>query len=198
MQVSHLNDHEQETPWSSVRRLRVRFTVRTMMVLVALVGVTCLVGREYWARWLRRSRHIPVYPSQLSASAGERIELIWGTGKPVPVVITYNFKFGTPKPAPGTACLLLAEVWFEDVALGLAVDGYTFDAPLTVGGREAASGSLTWDAILPHPGRYNLNYLMYWIGPTGELRTVGGGGRVYNVVRAPQTSQPPSRSGPNP
>ena len=60
--------------------------------------------------------------------------------EPTPVVITYNFMFGIQKPAPGTTCVLLAEVWFEDAENGLAVDGYTFDAPLTVGGARRPRG----------------------------------------------------------
>jgi hypothetical protein len=181
-----------------MRRLRVRFTLRTMMILVALVGVICLGGREFWRTWLRRGYYYPVYPSQLSATAGDRLELIWRADEPTPVVITYNFMFGTRKPAPGTTCVLLAEVWFEDVETGLAVDGYTFDAPLTVGGREAASGSLTWDAVLPRPGPYFLRCFLHYTGPTGELRRANGNGRRYQVVAAASSSQPRSRSGAKP
>jgi hypothetical protein len=79
-------------------------------------------------------------------------------------------------------CLLIAEVWFEDVATGLAVDCYSIDAPLTVGGREAASGTLTWDAVLPRPGRYNLRHFLHFIGPTGELQMLEGWGDLYNIV----------------
>jgi hypothetical protein len=178
-----------------MRRLRVRFTLRTMIVLVALAGLICLGGREFWAAWLRRGYRNPVFPSQVSASAGEWIKLKLSADESVPVVITYNFSFATPKPTPGSTCVLLAEVWFEDVATGLAVDGYTFDAPLTVGGREAASGSLTWDAELPRPGRYNLRYSLHYIAPAGELRFVNGGGRLYNVVAAMPSSQPANGSG---
>jgi hypothetical protein len=183
---------------AAMRVRRVRFTVRTMMVLVALLGVSCLVGREYWTRWGRRSTFMWVYGSHLSTSAGPRNELSFSPGQSVPVVITYNFKFGTAKPAPGTACLLFAEVWFEEVATGVAVDCYSFDAPLTVGGREAASGSLTWDAILPRPGRYYLRHFLHFTGPTGDLQGLEGAGKLYNVVPAPPSSPPPGRSGPNP
>ena len=51
-------------------RLPVRFRMRTLMVLVALAGVASLVGREYWAWWLRRGDSIPVRPSQLSVLRG--------------------------------------------------------------------------------------------------------------------------------
>ena len=161
---------------------RFRFTVRTMIVLVALLGVFCLLGREYWEWWSRRSSVTWLYPSRVSASAGTRMELSYLPGQPVPVAITYNFKFGARKPAPGTVCRLLAEVWFEDAATGLAVDCYSFDAPLTVGARESATGSLTWDAILPGPGRYNLRQMLYSVGPSGDLQMLNGSSRVYHVV----------------
>ena len=130
--------------------------------------------------------------------AGPRNELIWHADQPVPVAITYNFKFGTPKPEPGMTCLLLAEVWFEDVATGRYVDGYTFDAPLTVGGREAAAGSLTWDAMLPRPGHYQLRHLLHFVGPEGYLRMLNGGSFLYKVVAAEPSSQPSSQPGTKP
>ena len=151
-----------------MRLPRVRFTVRWLMVGVAL-SVVCLCGRECWEVWLRRSHYFPVHPSQLSASVGGRNELIWVARQPLPVAISYNFKFGTWKLAPGTTCVVLAEVWFEDVGTGLAVDHYTFDAPLTVGGREATSGSLTWGAMLPRSGKYHLRRSLSYLGPTGEF-----------------------------
>ena len=67
--------------------------------------------------------------------------------------------------------------------------------PLTVGGRESACGSLTWDAVLPRPGRYNLRDSLHYIGPAGELRFVNGGGRLYNVVASMPSSQPANGSG---
>ena len=94
--------------------------------------------------------------------------------------------------------LLLGQVWFEDVETGLAIGGYSFDAPLTVGGHEAASGSLTWDAVLPHPGRYNLRAMLYYTGPAGELRVANGHGRFYNFVAVTPSNPPPIRPGANP
>ncbi len=181
-----------------MRRLPVRFRMRTMMALVALAGVACLLGREYLAWWLRRDDSIPVRPSRLHVvSAGGPNGLTWAPGRPIPVAITYDFKFGTTKPPPGTECLLLAEVWFEDVETGCFVDGYTFDAPLTVGGRETAAGSLTWEAVLPRPGQYQLRHVLNFVGPAGELRRINGGG-AYKVVAAAPSSQPPSHPGPKP
>jgi hypothetical protein len=172
--------------------------MRTMMVLVALAGVACLVGREYWAWWLRRDVSMPVRPSRLSVSLDRPHGLAWVPGQPILVAITYDFKFGTPKSAPGTACLLLAEVWFEDVETGCFVDGYTFDAPLAVGGREAVAGSLTWEAVLPRPGQYQLRHVLNCVGPAGELRMINGGSFLYKTVADAPSSQPPSRSGPKP
>jgi len=168
------------------------------MVLVALLGVVCLGGREIWRTWLRRGVYYPVYPSYVSANAGNQLKLIWAADESTPVVITYNFTFGTRKPAPGTTCVLLAEVWFEDAVTGLPVVGYAFDAPLTVGGREAASGSLTWEAELPHPGVYWLRSMLYYTRPTGELQFASGSSRRCEVVEAGPSSQPPSRAGANP
>lgn len=181
----------------AMRFPRARFTLRWMMVLVALVALACLGAREYWARSVRRAQPNPVYPSTLSATAGRRNQLDWDDGQPIPVVISYDFRFGNPKPAPGTMCLLLAEVWFEDQKTGLAVEGYSFDAPLVVGGREVASNSFTWDALLPRPGRYMLRYRLNWIEPTGELRLIGGGGTSYHAVPAASSSPTSNRKGAN-
>ena len=181
-----------------MRRFRVRFTMRTMMVLVAVIGLICLGSREVWRKWRGRGFYSPVYPSHVSASAGNQLKTIWTPDQPTPVVITYNFTFSTRKPAPGTTCVLLAEVWFEDVATGLPVVGYSFDAPLTVGGREAASGHLTWDAVIPHPGRYFLHHMLYYTDLAGELRGANGGSQLYEFVAAAPLIQPPSRAGANP
>src|SRR5580692_11309385 len=86
---------------AAMRRLPLRFRMRTMLVLVALAGVACLLGREYWAWWLRRDHSRPVLPSRLSVSLGPPNGLTWAPGRPIPVSITYDFKFGMPKPAPG-------------------------------------------------------------------------------------------------
>jgi hypothetical protein len=181
-----------------MRRFRVRFTMRTAMVLVAVMGLICLGGREVWRKWRDGRLYYPVYPSRVSASAGTQIKMIWTQAQPTPVAITYNFSFGTRKPAPGTTCVLLAEVWFEDVATGLPVVGYSFDAPLTVGGREAASGSLTWDAVIPRPGRYFLYEMLYSTDRAGELRLAKGSGQLYEFVAAAPSIQSPSRAGANP
>ena len=156
-----------------MRAPRVRLTVRRMMVAVAVVAVLCLGGREYWAWWLRRGYHSPVYQSRLSAQVAIRSHpWVLDPGSPIPVTITYDFRFAKRKPSTGTTCLLLAAVWFEDHETGQYVDGYTFDAPLTVGGREKATGSFTWEAMIPHAGRYMLRKHLSYAGPSGELKWV--------------------------
>jgi hypothetical protein len=181
-----------------MRRFRLRFTMRTVMVLVAVIALICLGGRDAWRKWRGRGFYNPVYPSYVSASAGNQLKMIWTPDQPTPVVITYNFTFGKRKPAPGTTCVLLAEVWFEDVATGLPVVGHSFDAPLAVGGREAASGDLTWHAVIPRPGPYFLRRMLYYTDLAGELQHANGGGQRYEFVAAAPSIQPPSRAGANP
>ena len=172
-------------------RLRPRFKVRTMMFVVALVGVACLGAREVWRRWLRPQYSSPVFPSRVSAQVGSGSghQLLWNPNQPMIVTITYDFKFGPRKPEPGLNCELFAEVWFEEVATGTAVETYTFDSLLTSGMRDSASGTFTWEASLPRPGRYQLRALLYWKTPKGELRMMNGSGRVYIVVPASEPSQ---------
>jgi hypothetical protein len=165
---------------------------------VALAGVICLGGRELWLRWLRRDYRNPVSPSQLSARAGQYTELVWNPDRSVPVTIKYDFRFASPKPPPGAACKLLAEIWFEDLTSGSSVDGYTFDVLLTVSGRETASETFNWDAVLPSPGSYHLRYILSWYTPSGELRLANGGGMLYRVVADPLSGHQVSRSGAEP
>jgi hypothetical protein len=175
-----------------MRRVRPRFKVRTMMILVAFVGVASLGGREVWRRWLRQDYRNPVFPSSVVARVGsnEGMRLAWNPDQPVLVSVTYDFKFGPSKPPPGLACELFAEVWFEEVATGAAVETYTFDALLTAGSRDSASGTFTWEPSLPHPGRYFLRSFLHWKTPTGELRGMNGSGRLYIVGPDNVSSQP--------
>jgi hypothetical protein len=182
----------------SVRGIGLTFSLRTMLVLVALAGMICLGGRELWLRWLGRDYRNPVYPSQLSARAGRRMDLVWNAEKPIPVAITYNLCFGLPKPAPGATCKLLAEVWFEDLTTGRAVEGYTFDVLLTAGGRELASETFNWDAVLPRPGEYNLRYRLSWYTPGGDLRLINGGGALYRIAARGADIEQLKGSGENP
>jgi hypothetical protein len=163
-----------------------------MMVIVALAGVACFGAREYWARWLRRGHPNPISPSRLSAKAGRVNRVNWVAGQPIPVLITYDFKFINRKPLAGSSCLLWADVWFEDLETGLPVESYAFDAPLTVGGRESASGSLTWNAYLPHPGRYQLHRDLYYKEPWSELQRMAGSSLTYEVVADTPSSQTPN------
>jgi len=89
-------------------------------------------------------------------------------------------------------CLLWANVWFEDLESGLPVESYAFDAPLTVGGRESASGSLTWNAFLPHPGRYQLHRDLYYKEPLGELQKLVRSSLTYELLDVTPSSQSPN------
>jgi hypothetical protein len=165
-----------------------------MMVVVAIVGLACLGGRELWRKWLRPDYRNPVYSSYVSARAGN-LQLTWSAGQPTPVTVTYDFKFGPVKSPPGTTCKLLAEVWLEDLATGRSVGGYSFDAFLTAGGRETAAGSFIWEAELPGPGRYFLRYFLSWYTPAGERRMMNGGGTLCVVVSAAEPNEKQPRSG---
>jgi hypothetical protein len=165
------------------------------MVVVAIVGLACLGGRELWRRLFRPVYSNPVSPSGLSARAGNWQPLTWRANHPTPVTVTYDFKFGPPKSPPGATCKLLAEVWFEDQATGRSVDGYTFDAFLTAGGRETASGTFIWEAELPGPGQYFLRYFLYWYTPTGERQGVNGGSTLCRIVAAAEANEKQPRSG---
>ena len=161
-----------------MKRLHPRFKMRTMMLLVALFGAACLGGREVYRRWLRPQYSSPVFPSHVSAQVGSGWGhlLLWNPDQPTLVFVTYDFKFGPRKPPPGLSVVLFAEVWFEEVATGAAVETYTFDSVLTAGSRDATAGTFTWEASLPHPGRYQLRSMLHWKTPTGELRMMNGNG----------------------
>jgi hypothetical protein len=176
-------------------RLPVRFKLRTLMVVVAIVGLACVGGRELWRRWLRPDYQNPVASSYLSARAGNWQPLGWRADQPIPVTVTYDFRFGPVKSPPGTTCKLLAEVWFEDQATGRSVGGYTFDALLTAGARETASGTFVWEAELPGPGQYFLRYFLYWYTPAGEKQGMNGGGTLCRIVDAAGAIEKQLRSG---
>jgi hypothetical protein len=149
-----------------------RLTIKQMMILVAVLAVASQIGRDYWTRQLRF--YDPVNASQLHANVGDTPSL--APGQSVPVSISYHFQFGTfNKPAPGTTVTVLGSVWLQDQETGYCVDGYTFDVPLTVGGRESASEEFVWDALPPHPGRYLLRYALYYSTPLGSLRAGDSG-----------------------
>jgi hypothetical protein len=181
-----------------MRLPKVRVTVRGLMVVVAIVALITLGGREFWAWWLRRGYRNPVFPSTLSARAGINTNHVLVPGRPIPVSITYNFTFSNPKPPQGATCVVWASVWFEDRETRRYVEGYTFDAPLTVGGRESATGTFTWDAMIPRPGHYLLHYRLYHGLPGGDLKHGNGGGTSYSFVEAAPVSQPPGEPGASP
>ena len=174
-----------------MRLPRLRLTVLGMMVVVAVLAVASLGGRELWVRWVRRGYRNPVAVSKLSADAGRKIKHEFVPGRSIPVSITYNFKFNNRRPAlHGTTCHLLASVWFEDMTTGLYVNGYTFNAPLTVGRHEIGNGILHLGRHDSAQGRYKLCFMLYHEVPWGGLEWCNGGGRGYDFVEA----LPPSPS----
>ena len=167
---------------------RFRLSIRMMMIGVALIALAAFGARYSWERWLYRG-----YPNPIDASMdvqyGRDGNLIPGNqtiihavypmslvaGDPIPVGVGYRVRLLRPMPPPGTTYNVWMGVWFEDQETGLPVDGYTFALPLTVGGRESASGTFTWNAAITQPGTYALHHYAYYKAPFGEWRGRGGG-----------------------
>lgn len=138
-----------------MRLPRFRFSTRWMMVAVALAALGVFSWREYRAWVLRNTFSDPISNSQLNAQlADPQSKHPFVTGKTTPVTITYDFKLSNPKP--GVSCLAIGMVWLEDFETKMPVDSFSFDAMLTGGGLEASSGRITWDAVVPRPGKYYL------------------------------------------
>lgn len=175
---------------------RFRFATWQLMILIAVLAVASLVGRTLWERSLRRNYRNPVGASQLSVGVvgtGHKIEYV--PGNPVPVNIVYDFSFNGLKMNRGSTAVVLGTVWFEDTKTGLYVDGYAFDAPLTVGGRERASGKFVWEALVPRPGRYLLRSNLYHVTRSGEPILFSGNGTGYSFIEA---NPVPAESGAKP
>ena len=169
---------------------RLRLSVRQMMIGVAVLAVAFLVARYSWERWLRRS-----YLNPLKASMDAKIQLDaeMHAGRPIPVVIHYDYQIGNPKLPPGTIYYLWAGVWFADRETGFPVEGYSFVAPLTVAGREAASGSFIWNALMTEPGMYSVHHSLRYKPAFGEWQGLSGGTLKY--VRIKPSSENPAYRG---
>ncbi len=169
------------------------------MIVVVVFALASLGGRELWAWWLLKGYRNPINPSTITARAMTKDNKPPIVGRPTPILVDYDFNFSNPKPPPGTTCLVLGSVWFEDVKTGRYVNGYTFDAPLTVGGRESTSGTFFWDAMIPRPGRYSLRYHVYHVVSSQDLRDAGSsGGTGYDFIETPPSTKPPSDPGVEP
>lgn len=152
---------------------RPRLTIKHMMILVAVFAGASLVGRLLWDA--RPRYYNPVSASDMRAAMPETPDL--APGQTVPVSIHYNCLLnlsGRDKPTPGESVTVVGAVWLEDVQAKRYVDGYTFDALLTAGGRESASGDIVWDALPPHPGPYMLHSDLYFHTPSGLRSGLGG------------------------
>lgn len=175
--------------------VRFRYSTKQMLTFIALAAVAFLLARVLRDGWLREHYRSPVSRSVLSAICGNG-ELIhpFVVGTPVPVTITYDFQFDTLRQKKGSTVKLVASVWFEDAQTHRYVEGYTFDAPLTIGGRERAPGKFVWEGMLPQPGRYALRTLLWHITESGEAQFAGWNSctfREYDFVAssAPGTTR---------
>ena len=159
----------------------VRISVRWMMVTVAFFALASYSWREYQA-WLRRNDFLdPVSNSQLNAMLADTKPInLFVPGKTTPITITYDFKL--KKPEPGVSCLVLGMVWLEEISTKLPVDVYTFDAKLTGGEKEACSGTITWDAVVPRPGQYLLRYRRFQQPDGGDMKGKNGGSTLYEFI----------------
>jgi hypothetical protein len=159
----------------------VRISVRWMMVTVAFFALASYSWREYQA-WLRRNDFLdPVSNSQLNARLADTKPIYFFVpAKTTSITITYDFKL--KKPEPGVSCLVLGMVWLEEISTKLPVDVYTFDAKLTGGEKEACSGTITWDAVVPRPGQYLLRYLRFQQPDGGDMKGKNGGSTLYEFI----------------
>ena len=164
-----------------MKRPKVQFSLRWMMVAVALAALATFSWREYQA-WTRRNTFSdPVFNSQLSASLVDpQFKQTFVPGKATPVTINYDFRLS--KPEPGVSCLVLGMVWLEDISTKMPVDAYSFDAKLVGGGREACSGTVTWEAVVPRPGKYQLRYHRFQQAEGGAIGGRNGGSRFCEFI----------------
>ena len=153
-----------------------------MMVAVALAALGVYSWREYRAWVLRHTFSDPISNSRMNAQlADPRSQHVFAPGKTTPITITYDFKLS--KPVPGVSCLVYGMVWLEEIETKMPVASYSFDAMLTGGGREACSGTITWDAVVPRAGKYALHDGRFHQEEGGEIpRWVGGGRRLCEFV----------------
>ena len=151
------------------------------MAAVALAALATFAWREYQA-WLRRNTFSdPVFDSQLNARFAEpQFERTFTPGKAIPVTITYDFRLS--KPEPGVSCLVLGMVWLEDLSTKMPVESYAFDANLTGGAREACAGTMTWDVVVPRPGRYQLRFRRFQRAPGEEFQGKNGGSTFCEFI----------------
>lgn len=154
--------------------------MRQMMAIVVLFALASLVARAQRQRWVSSRINSPVRKSWLKMTVGgDPLKVPLRPENPVPVSIQYHFPFDATGYRQGATARLYATIWFEDMETSRYVDGYSFDATLTVGEREDASGRFVWKARVPHPGYFMLWYSLYEVFPSGELRSLGGSGEKH-------------------
>ena len=171
---------------------KIRFGMRGMMIAVAALAVVFLGIREYriraWAAWVEAQNPNPISIPWLSATLRSPDWRNIVAGRPIPVDVTYKIQLAGTKLPKGTPILLWVEVAIQDVETHTDVDGYAFDIPLKVGERESASGKLTYLAVIPRPGRYNVRYRLRHQKLTGEWKDDTGGASMIHGIAPPAGS----------
>lgn len=195
----------------------VRFTVRRLMVAVAVVAIA--FGLWVYAVGFLRD---PLSYNELSTSLHARAERHdCDVRQAIPVSVVYDFKFRDPAarhPIPfGKFCQMRGEVWIEDLAArppksvlsaygssgkriraglawGWVTHAYTFDDRIVAGLREEVAGRISWPISHDRPGRYAVCYTQSYRGPWGRWREISGGmpSMSYRVhaVAAPGPPEP--------
>ena len=175
---------------------KLRFSMRWMMIAVAALAVVFLGIREYrvraWALWIEGQNPNPIGRTTFSASIRDPRNIV--AGRPIPVDVTYKIQLAATKLPKGTPILLWVEVAIQDVETMSDVDGYAFDIPLKVGERESASGKLTYLAVIPRPGRYNVRYQLRHLKLTGEWKDDTDGGYMIHNIAPPAGSDQTTRT----
>ena len=154
--------------------LKLRFSMRWMMIAVAALAVVFLGIREYriraWAAWVERINPYPIDVTKFSVTLSNKGNAV--AGRPLPVEIDYDFKLTGAKLPTGTKILIWVELAIQDANSKTDVDGHSLFIPLRVGERESASGKLTYVAIVPWPGLFYLRHSLHsqtltsaWKGP---------------------------------
>jgi hypothetical protein len=161
------------------------------MIIVAILALALLAARTYWLATRRLDDPNPLMNSKLSARIPWDHELV--IEQPIPITIDYAFRLNVSTSPPGSVFLAWAEVWLEDAGTGLPVVTHIFDAPLTVGARESASGTFRWEPTLDRAGEYRLGTRLRYRRPTGRWQSVSGSKHSGIVVR-----ESPSESGAEP
>ncbi len=166
-----------------MKLIRMRISLGQSLIAVALIALACLWARESWLKKVGLTYPNALLNSSLSVRGTRDVESV--AGQSIPLEIQYRLILSPTKLREGTPVLAWAEVWIEDET-GIEVDGYCFDALLTVGVRESTAGSLTWEPAITHPGRYTIHHRLLYQDPSGDwVDDSGGSHRGFEVGPVP-------------